>query len=220
MSARLIKHSSDHAGLAADLASVQGGSGNGRTPEPSPLEAALRAAEVRADRLAAELDKIKAAMQTQVGEAREQARREAAAAFAADDKARSQMIAAGLQGARDDFRRALSAGAEDIAIKLARDGIEKLVTLRSDEPDWLARVIQSQLAKLEAQTVIALHLPQDALGMDAEETLRSQLPPGAQLISDPRLKPCTARIVLKIGEVFVDPRAGAAQLLSLLDEGL
>lgn len=207
-------------GLAGNLASAQRGLETSVSPAPSPLEAALRAAEVRADRLAAELGQLKESLRTEVSKAREQARREAAAEFAANDLDRSQMLAEALHGARDDFREAIAAGAEEIAIELARTCIEKFVALSGDEPHWLTRVVAAQLSKLEEQTVTALHVPPGTVGEDAETVLRSQLPPGATLVPDPRLKPGTARIALKVGEIFVDPRAGAAQLLNLLDEGL
>lgn len=156
---------------------------------------------------AEELDAIKA-----------DARAAAAHDFKRDDSRRIEILAAAVEASLSLFKAHLITQSRGLAPALARQALEQLVRGREVEADWLARVIERRLETLTRQSVVSVAIAREDFGDAVVQQLSRQLAAGAAVIADPSLKPGTARIVLRLGEVVVDPAAGVDRLLAMLDE--
>ena len=135
-----------------------------------------------------------------------------------DDTARLLTLHEVLDKARAAFDAALGQQAMPLAQTLAQDALARLVESRDDETEWLARTIGRRLSELRSGAVVELRLAAD-IEPGLLAGLREQLPPGANIVSDPALRAGTARIGLRLGQVEIDPAAGLRTLLGALEQG-
>ena len=213
MIARLIKQAGDRPDLVKALRPASAGQDGTGATEPDPLQIALDAALGRERSLQTELEHFRRSLQQRLDDAREEGRKVAATEFAAQDAERTALMERALHAARADFDNTFRSAVEGIALELTRSALEKFVDLRSEEENWLARIIEKRIASLERSAIVALHVPPDSFGPDDAASSLANM----AIREDPCLRPGTARIELRIGEVLIDPRAGLQTLSAILD---
>ncbi len=186
-------------------------------PDERDLEIASLTAEC-AD-LRRQLQAVEGRWESELEAARTEARQAAAREFRQDDARRVEALTAALTAAVASLEMGLTTAARDLAPRLAHNALARLVQVREVERDWLLRVIERRLDRLDAQAVVGLHLSAGEVSEDALRQLRERFPAKVEIACDPALRPGTARIGLRLGAVAVDPAAGAAHLLAILDAG-
>lgn len=189
-------------------------------PEPDARELEIAGLAAECGDLRRQLRDLERRREDECEAARAGAREEAAREFRQDDARRVEALAAALDTSLAAFEARLVETARELAPRLAQSALARLVQVRAAEPDWLLRVIERRLDRLDAQAVVSLHLAADDASEDVVGQLRARFPAKVAIACDPALKPGTARIGLRLGEVAIDPAAGAAHLLAILDEGL
>lgn len=185
-------------------------------PSAEQLEIAkLREANAALER---ELRDQRQSWQVALEEAEARALAIAARQHVIDDEERLAALHNVLEAARGAFDASLVTGCAKLAKALAAQALSRLVAPQAGEEEWLARSVAHRLEQLGDEAVVALQLPSDF-----DETLlnqlRGRLGPGTAVTRDPEIGPGTARIVLRLGRVVIDPGAGLRDLLSLIEEG-
>jgi hypothetical protein len=152
-----------------------------------------------------------------LAEAETRARETAALQHMANDSATLAALREGMAAARKTFDDALQAGLESTAHGLAVEALARLVIPVANEDAWLTRSIQRRLGELRRQAVVSLRVP-DGLDPALIAGLRAELPAEATIETDPALKSGTARIVLRLGRIEIDPSRGLQEALALIAE--
>lgn len=215
----LIKHSTHRARNAMFPSAAPVGQEPPGPPEPSRQDLEIAGLRRENDALRGEIATLRAAWQDELSRAEARARDEAGQSHVRDDALQRTMLGEALQGARLHFENELLPLVGQWATEIAMLALEKLVSLRQGDDDWLARVVARRLAALDADAVIALHLsPSDRDGED-NAALPAGLPPGTRIETDPTLRPGMARLQLRLGTIDIDPAAGFVRLRDMLDAG-
>lgn len=154
----------------------------------------------------------------ELAEFKRQAKQAAAAEYRQDDARRLELLAAALERSVEAFQGQLIGHSRDLAPRLARHALERLVRVDDTEAQWLARVIERRLDGLASQAVVGIQIAASDWSDALIAQLRGRLADGRALSCDASLPAGTARISLRLGEVTIDPDAGLAQLLRALGE--
>lgn len=221
MSVVLYKSSSGtarEASLAA-LTTADPGVAPAAVPEPDERDLELARLRVERDSLRKQLAAAEQKWDQDLSEIATQSRKAAALEFQQDDDRRFEALVSAVEGALTAFQDSLIAGAQELAPRLARLALERLVKAREAESDWLRRTIEQRLDRLAAGSVIALQIAAADCSDDLVRRLSQRFAPGVEVTADPALKPGTARIVLRLGEVPIDFAGGVKQLVALLANG-
>lgn len=200
----------------AALPQTQQDTGQAPAP-PSREQLEIRRLKDESSALRQELALLRKDWDSAVGEAEGRAREAAALQHMANDSATLAALREGMAAARKTFDDALQAGLESTAHGLAVEVLARLVIPQTDEDAWLTRSIKRRLGELRTQAVVSLRVPG---GLDPAliAGLRAELPAGATIEIDPALKPVTARIVLRLGRIEINPSRGLQEALALIAE--
>ena len=182
---------------------------------PDPKDLALEAMARENERLVASVARIEARLADDVARAREEARREAAAAHQSNDAKRLEVMAATLAAARESFEDVLSTSARTLAVQVAVAALGQLVDLRADDEEWLARVIQRRMARLDTGATVTLVLPANAEALAS----RLELGPDVGVRIDSAQSDGAARIELAMGEIPVSLADGWSRILAVIGTG-
>lgn len=186
---------------------------------PSKQEVALAEMARENDILRSEIARLRQNWADELASAERRAREAAARDHVRDDAARIEMLGRTLAEARQRFGTDLIALTKRSATELSAAAMAKLFDLRADDVDLLARVVERRLADLDEQAIVELRLsPKDADGAVGTEIM-ARMPEGTRIVTDPALRPGTARIHLRLGAALIDPAAGFARLCAVLAEG-
>jgi flagellar biosynthesis/type III secretory pathway protein FliH len=182
--------------------------------------------DVTIDRLTAErdelrrkLDELEQSWQQRSDELRDEAHKAAEQEFARDDHSRILTLTTGIESAIAAFEVQLANYATGLTPRLAQHALNQLVKVRKDEADWLSRAIERRLDSLSSHAVVAIVLASDDVSEDILATVSKRFRSKAEVTTDPTLKPGTARIILRMGEIQIDPQHGLEQLVAMLGDG-
>ncbi len=189
-------------------------------PEPDPRDLEIARLQAECDALQQKLAAAEQRWTKELESLRAAAKKEAADQFERDDAARVRALEAALEAGAAAFRSLLIEGARQLAPRLAQHALGRLVEVRKADADWLLRAIERRLDGLASRTVTGLHVAAGDLSEPILAALAERCGSGVAIQADPSLKAGTARLVLRLGEVVVDPAAGAERLLAALAEGL
>ncbi|ARR56349.1 hypothetical protein HY78_24265 [Rhizorhabdus wittichii DC-6] len=193
-----------------------------KQPEPvRPSENDLAVARLTRENetLRAEIADLRARWADELAAAERRAREAAARDHVRDDAQRLDVLVGALTAARQQFEAKLVSAVERSATDLAVLAMGKLFEVRANDAELLARVVTRRLGDLDEKTVVELQLaPADADGAVGEE-ITAMLPTGTRVVSDPTLRPGTARLQLRLGSAVIDPAAGFERLHALLAKG-
>lgn len=184
---------------------------------PSREQLEIRRLSDESSALRQELALLRKDWDSALAEAEARARETASRQHIADDAAALAALREGATAARKTFDGALQAGLESTAHGLAVEALARLVIPQANEDAWLARSIQRRMGELRKQAVVSLRVP-GGLNPALIAGLRAELPAGATIEIDPALKPGTARIVLRLGRIEIDPSRGLQEALALIAE--
>jgi flagellar biosynthesis/type III secretory pathway protein FliH len=223
MSGSLFKHSSATARQAALQLGETGQARGEKAPPAAPPQPDERELEIR--RLESEIAGLKdrlGALQREwdgrLAAARASAKDEAARAHVRDEARQIEALEHSLGEAREQFGRMLAAEVEPLAAALAARAVAQLVELMQDESDWLCRVIARRLANVAAGSVIAIHVAPAGPGEEIARLFDGTIPHDAEVRYDASLEPGTAKVVLKLGEIEIQPGSKAGELVRMLEQ--
>ena len=165
--------------------------------------------------LRGELENLCAKWQSELAAAEQRAGEAAASAHVRDDDKRLAALVGALGDARQSFDRHLLALVSQSASALAIAALDKLVSVREGDREWLARVIGQRLDRLDRGAVISVQVSED----DFADPVAAILPDGARIEKDAMLRGGTARITLRLGAIEIDPAAGLERLTDVLRRG-
>lgn len=159
-----------------------------------------------------EAEALRTNWQAELAAAERRARDAAAIAYIRDDENRLSALIGTLGDARQAFDRHLLTLVRNSAIELAATALEKLVSARQEDRDWLARIVEHRLDMLDESAVISVQVAED----DFADPVGAILPEGTHIERSAALSPGTARITLRLGTIEIDPAAGLQRLTDLL----
>lgn len=189
-------------------------------PQPDERDAAITRLEAECVDLRRQLAAAERRRDEELAELKRQAKQAAAEEFHQDDARRLELLAATLNQSLEVFQRELITQSRELAPRLARQALERLVQVDDTEAKWLARAIERRLDDLASQAVVGIQVAASDWSDALIAQLRGRLAEGTALSCDASLPAGTARIGLRLGEVTIDPDAGIAQLLRALGEGI
>lgn len=151
-----------------------------------------------------------------VREAKEAAARE----HVEDEQRRFDVLVETLSDTRLGFESRLHGECAALAQSMALHGFERLVQAGAEEKDWLGRLVARRVGEIAASAIVAIRLPASEYSPTQTNRLRELIPPGTRVELDSDMAPGGARIELQLGEVAIEPAAGAARIAALIAEGI
>ena len=144
--------------------------------------------------------------------------------FRQDDVKRLEVLSGAIAAAQTGLARTLQDIVAPAAASLAETALSRLVTVRSADGDWLARLIARRIDELQANAVVAVRIGPGIVGSPDNDTILAAIeaatPPGTAVEHDPGLAPGKALIDLRFGTVAINPEDGVERLVSLLRTAL
>jgi flagellar biosynthesis/type III secretory pathway protein FliH len=183
---------------------------------PSAQEIEIARLENENGELKRQLKSMQAAHVTDLEKARRKAFEEAAGQHVRDDARAFDAIDRALSVANRQFESFLSGSSGPAATKLAATAVARLVELRREDEDWLARVTLQRMSSIAANARMVIHVAPD-VGAIMEESLAANGRSDVEVKIDKSIAPGTARIALRLGEIDIDPSQGAAAIIALLE---
>jgi hypothetical protein len=191
---------------------------NSAPVEPTEQQLEIARLQAEMEGIQRELDSLRSKFETAVGEAEQRALRLAAEQHIADDVTRTEELKESLAAARSNFEAVLCSAIMPTAAAIAAEMLERLVKPLVSEHDWLKRSITRRLEDLRANAVVKLAVPPGCLEGGQSAEFAATLPGGTLLEVDSALSANTARIVLQLGQIDVDPALGLTKALSCIGE--
>lgn len=186
-----------------------------RQESPEAIEIARLRLQV--SELETSLQALRDDWSAELAQAEARAKEAAASEHVRSDAARLDEVKVALIDAQASFARQMQETCLPIARTLATKAFTRLVGIRQEEEDWLARLIERRISELNSGSALSLQVSRaDFSGNDCDE-LQAILPAGTSVACDARIAPGTARIVLALGAIDIDGRSGSQQLAALLD---
>jgi len=182
--------------------------------EPTPEAREIERLQGENSALRAELAQLREEWCSALQDTRVSARAEAAAAHVADDERRLRALAAALESASAQFDDYLAGQLASSAATLAAAAFARLVSLRQSDQDWLAQIIRHRLAQVQARSGIAIHVSPELVPEMSDQVW----PDGCEVVADPTISRAKALIKLSLGQIQIDPAAGASRLGAVLAE--
>lgn len=192
-----------------------------RPVSPKPDERDAEIARLKAERedLRQKLAAAEQRRDDELALLKAQAKQAAADEFHQNDARRLELLAQGVERSVAAFESQLLAQSRELAPRLARHALARLVRVNEAEANWLVRAVELRLDDLGSQTVLGVHVAASDWSEALIAQLRGRLGDGVVLSRDASLGSGSVRIGLRLGEVTVDPSAGLAELLKALVEG-
>lgn len=219
MSGPLFKQSSDVARRATlRLVTVE----NDLPPEasteaPSPEQAEVARLQTENAALEVRLQDMERDWDRALEAAQSRAREEAADRHVRDEANLHEIVQRAVSDAGQRFDELLSTACGPFAAKLAALALAKLFELRRQDEDWLGAVIARRLKAVAGQSRISVALAPGEPSQAVESALLACGRGDVTLETDSSLPPGTARLLLKLGQIDIDPARGAAAMVALLE---
>jgi hypothetical protein len=99
---------------------------------------------------------------------------------------------------------------------LAAQALERLVAPNETELAWLGRSVSRRLERVRAEAVVAIEVNPALFDSDRSSAFASALPTGTDIKPNAAVAAGTARIVLKLGAITIEPAQGRERLLAAL----
>jgi flagellar biosynthesis/type III secretory pathway protein FliH len=219
MIAKLVKHDSPIAREARLRLITKSRPRPASSPEgPSEEQIEIAALKAELAHLIAERKATSDKWDAELSAAHTMAKEEAAREHVTNDRRRANALDAALANAQQKFEGAIAGQIAPLAAQVAAHAFAKLVMLRQGDEDWLARVVDRRLKDIRAASVFALHLAPEDAGSALTAALRESGRQSVPVNPDSTLKPGTAKIVLKLGEIDICPADGAGEVFQCLAE--
>ena len=222
MNERYFKSASNTARQAALL--LDGGAFDAshfaRAPGPSPLsdeQLEIRRLKDETESLASKLHALQDDWDQKIAAARASAKTEAAQMHQRNDAQLLEALERCLTDAKAKFESTLVEQVEPLSASLAAHALQRLIEAEQDETEWLARVVSRRLETLAGHAIVAVHIAPGDTSERLKTALEGYIGQALAVDIDTALRPGTAKIVLRLGEVEVNPGGGARELLQLLE---
>ncbi|MBN8502032.1 MAG: hypothetical protein J0M19_12870, partial [Sphingomonadales bacterium] len=101
---------------------------------------------------------------------------------------------------------------------IAGDMLGRLVKPLASENAWLDRSIARRLEDLRVDAIVKVMVPPSFLEGKQPADLAALMPTGTAIEADADLAADTARIVLRLGMIDIDPAAGLAMALACIGD--
>ncbi|MEK6540950.1 MAG: hypothetical protein AABZ45_02385 [Pseudomonadota bacterium] len=134
-----------------------------------------------------------------------------------DDEKRIAILLSAVTTAYEQTQRQIVGALGDAASRLAIHALSRLASIRVNDADWLADMIAQRLSMLNGSMVVALQLPPDMItSATIIDALAERLPDGCRVVADATVARGTARILLRLGQIDIDPAQGIAALIEAI----
>lgn len=183
--------------------------------EHQPTEQDLEIARLKAEAAALQrdLDGLRSDLEASVREAEQRAFTLAMEQHVANEAAQIEACKAALSAARSAFDNALSSAILPAATSIAGEMLNRLVKPLLGESEWLDRSIAGRLEDLRANAIVKVTVPPSFWEGKPSAELNALMPAGTTIETDADLATSTARIVLRLGQIDIDPGSGLAMVL-------
>jgi hypothetical protein len=184
--------------------------------QPDPRDARLAELVAENGRLREELQQLRETWSAALAKAIDQARTEAAQAHVRQDEAMARQLEKSCEQARQAFDRMLDETLAGNVGALAAEALERLVAPNETELAWLGRSVSRRLERVRAEAVVAIEVNPALFDSERSSAFASALPAGTDIKPNAAVAAGTARIVLKLGAITIEPAQGRERLLAAL----
>jgi flagellar biosynthesis/type III secretory pathway protein FliH len=184
--------------------------------KPDPRDARIAELDAANGQLREELQQLRETWNAALAKAIDQARTEAARAHVRQDEAMARQLETSCAQARQAFDTMLDRAFAGNVGALAAQALERLVAPNETELAWLGRSVSRRLERVRAEAVVAIEVNPALFDSDRSSAFASALPTGTDIKPNAAVAAGTARIVLKLGAITIEPAQGRERLLAAL----